>query len=134
MPTTTAQQRNAVSEGIALGFAMCDLDELPFDKLRIDLAFDYAWRQWPHAHRFPQVQTDLRNGTDPVWVMTHADEKKQVWNLFWDRSAGSSIRIYARSRWEDDFDADAIASMVDDDIPAEDWMTFAQDFLRAFER
>jgi hypothetical protein len=77
---TPARQRNAVSQGIALGFCMLERYEFKFDKMRVDLAFEHAWRDWPDGYKsqFPQVSTDLSKGTDAVWVMTHADERKQV--------------------------------------------------------
>jgi hypothetical protein len=45
---TSTQQRNAVSEGMALGLVMCQRDTLPFDKVGIDLAFTGAWRSWQY--------------------------------------------------------------------------------------
>jgi len=44
MAITPARQRNAVSEGIALGLLMLDRNEIPFDKFRVDLAFEHAWK------------------------------------------------------------------------------------------
>jgi hypothetical protein len=42
MAITPARQRNAVSEGIALGLCMLERYEFPYDKVRIDLAFERA--------------------------------------------------------------------------------------------
>jgi len=42
---TSAKQRNAVSEGIALGLVLLSRPSLPFDKMGIDLAFGGAWNQ-----------------------------------------------------------------------------------------
>ncbi|SPM27169.1 hypothetical protein MycrhDRAFT_1151 [Mycobacterium terramassiliense] len=39
---SATQQRNAVSEGIALGLLMCDCNEIPYDKFRVDLAFEHV--------------------------------------------------------------------------------------------
>ena len=65
---TATRQRNAVSQGIALGFCMLERYEFRFDKMRIDLAFERAWQTWPEEYRsrFPQVSTDLRNGTESL--------------------------------------------------------------------
>lgn len=134
MKLTSSRQRNAVSEGMALGMLMCGRDELRFDKLRIDLAFEGAWRSWSYRNQFSQVSTDLRNGSDGVWVMTHADERKQVWNLYWDTSGGT-VNIYARPQWADEkLDYDAIAASIDGDVPAESWRSLAEDFLASFDR
>ena len=96
---TPARQRNAVSEGMALGLLMAGREVLPYDKVRVDLAFGGAWRGWEFRGRFPQVGTDLRNGSDGVHVMTRADEQKHVWQLFWERE-GRDLRIVARPQWE----------------------------------
>jgi hypothetical protein len=39
MTMTATRQRNAVSEGAALGFVALGYDRIPFDKVRVDLAF-----------------------------------------------------------------------------------------------
>ena len=133
MKITPARQRNAVSEGIALGLVMCGRTELPFDKLRIDLSFEGAWRNWPYQDRFSQVGADLRNGSDGVWVMTHAERQRQVWNLYWEHS-GAVFTIYARSQWSEQLDPVAIAESIDGDVPADGWHVLAQDFLIRFDQ
>jgi hypothetical protein len=42
MAITPSRQRNAVSEGMALGLIMCNRFTLPYDKLGIDLSFGGA--------------------------------------------------------------------------------------------
>jgi hypothetical protein len=42
MAVTPSRQRNAVSEGVALGLVMCDRFTLPRDKVGIDLSFEGA--------------------------------------------------------------------------------------------
>jgi hypothetical protein len=134
MAITPARQRNAVSEGMALGLLMCGRGELPFDKTAIDLSFEGAWRSWPHTGRFKQVSTDLRNGSDGVWVMLHADKDKRVLNLYWETDM-RTISIRARGYWEDDeIDADVVADGIDGDLPAEAWKQLAEAFLSRLER
>ena len=79
---------------------MCDRSKLSFDKVLVDLSFEGAWRNWQYRDRFSQVSTDVRNGSDGVWVMTHADHQKQVRNLYWD-TTGAAINICARPHWAD---------------------------------
>ena len=134
MTQSATHQRNAVSEGMALGIAMCGRTELPWDKVGIDLAFSGAWREWPHSSNFPQVSTDLRNGSDPIWIMTRADFRKQVWNLYWDTS-GPEIVIHRRESWaEIELDHDEIAHSIDEDVSAERWKELAEDFLSRLDR
>lgn len=135
---TAARQRNAVSQGIALGLCVLERYEFEFDKMRIDLAFEKAWRDWPDEYRsrFPQVDTDLKKGTDAVWVMTHATETKNVTPLFWDFS-GPRITIHQRGDdWDsaDRADVEYALEMVDGDVPLGGWVSLAQEFLNAFDR
>ncbi len=53
---TPARQRNAVSEGMALGLLLCGRSSVLHDKVRVDLAFEGAWRTWnytPQFRKFP---------------------------------------------------------------------------------
>lgn len=136
---TPTRQRNAVSQGMALGLCMLERYEFQFDKLRIDLAFEHAWQDWPSRYKaqFPQVNTDLRNGTDAVWVMTRATERKQVTPFFWDWS-GQTINIYHRGDgdWDSDNpdDVEYALRMVDGDVPLEGWVSLARSFLDDIDR
>jgi hypothetical protein len=132
-----ARQRNGVSEGIALGLCMQGRYEFVFEKMRIDLAFEHAWRTWPSLYRalYPQVDADLRNGTDAVWVMTQADERKQVAPFFWDWSGGK-LTIYQRGDdWDSDDsnDVEYALGMIAGDIPLDGWLSLATEFLASFD-
>lgn len=134
-----AQQRNGVSEGLALGFCLLRRDEFVFDKLRIDLAFEHAWRNWPDKYRsqYPQVSTDLRNGSDPVWKMLHANHRSQVFALYWDWESPGPITIRARQQdWDPNYpgDVEFAVSVISGDVPAEGWVSLARDFLDDFDR
>lgn len=132
---TPAQQRNAVSEGFALGLLLCGRNTIAFDKVAVDLAFEGAWRTWAYRAAFPQVDTDLSKGKDGVWVMTRADEKKQVWALFWE--VDRDLAVCARSpEWhqDDPDDLQFAISVIPGDVPAEGWKSFAQEFLDRFEK
>ena len=129
MGMTDTQQRNAVSEGMALGLLMCGRNELDQNKVTIDLAFQGAWRIWGYADRFPRVTTDLRQGLDPIYVITRATERKNVWNLYWEAS-GRTLSVYARPQWQEiEIDADEIAESVGGDIPSSGWKALASDLL-----
>ena len=118
---------------MAFGLVLSGHTSIPFNKLAVDLAFERAFRSWRYADRFPQVSTDLRNGSDGVWVMTHATERNHVWVLFWD-TPGRELQIFARQDdWdpEDEEDVEYALSMIDGDVPREGWTALAQDFLNA---
>lgn len=134
MAITPSRQRNAVSEGIALGFLMCGRDTIPWDKVAMDLAFQGGWRSWKHKRSFSQVDTAIRNGLDGVWVMTHADERKHTFNFYW-QTDGAEIAIYARNVWaNEDVDAEQAARWIDGDISTQEWQQLAADFLQRFEK
>lgn len=131
MRLSASRQRNAVSEGAALGLVMCDTFEVPAETWRVSLAFEGAWRAWDITFKesFSQVSTDLRQGLNGYIAMTHAGEQKHVMNLFWAREGGQ-LRVYAREWCSGEaFDADEVAASVDGDVPAAGWEALARDFL-----
>jgi hypothetical protein len=133
---TPTRQRNAVSEGMALGLVLCGRDSLPFEKVDVDLAFAGAWRAWEWRNRFPQVNTDLANGLDGTWAMTRATKSKRAWALFWDTSGGQLTVQSRQPDWDpaDDDDVDFALGVIDGDVPAEGWMALAREFLRRLDR
>jgi hypothetical protein len=127
------QQRNAVSEGMALGLVMCGRFALSWDKIGIDLSFEGAWRSWSYRDRFSQVSTDLRNGLDAVWAMTEVGVRKHTLNFYWD-TGGPEVSIYPRPIWSDgDVDVDEAARLIAGGVPADGWEDLATDFLKRFE-
>jgi hypothetical protein len=131
MALTPARQRNAVSEGMALGLLMCGRDSLPYDKVRLDLSFEAAWRSWTYRTRFPQVNTDLSNGLDGVWAMTRADADKRVRVLYWEDD-GRAFQICTRQPdWTPDApdDLDYAVGMIAGDVPLTGWEELAREFL-----
>lgn len=131
MAPTAARQRNAVSEGMALGLVLNGENSIPFDTVAVDLAFEAAFRTWRYADRFPQVKTDLRNGSDGTWVMTRATKGKQVWVLYWQTS-GSRLQILARQQdWDPNADDDVIyaLNMIDGGVTREGWISLGREFL-----
>lgn len=134
MAITPSRQRNAVSEGMALGLIMSDRFTLPWDKIGIDLSFGGAWRSWQYKRRFSQVDTDIRHGLDGVWVMTRANERKHTFNFYWDTS-GREIAIYPRGVWSDgEVDVDQAARWIDGDVAADGWHELAKGFLERFKK
>lgn len=136
VPLSPTQQRNAVSEGFALGLVMCGRTSLPFDKVRVDLAFAGAWRGWDWRHRFAQVNTDLSKGLDATWALTRATEAKRTWAFFWDTSCSALTIIARQSDWdpEAEDDVEFALEVIGGEIPLEGWVSLAQEFLRRLDR
>jgi hypothetical protein len=133
---TPAVQRNAVSEGTALGLLACGRGALPADKADLSLAFERAWRSWAHRVVFPQIEMDLSGGEDGVSVMTKADAPKQAWALYWEQN-GDEFLIQARQPDWSPADADDLnyaAVVIDGDVALASWTALAREFLRHFEQ
>lgn len=128
-----SRQRNAVSEGAALGLVMCGRLFIPTDRFAVGLSFEDAWLSWPYRSQFSQVSTDLRQGTNGEVVLTRADANKHVFNLYWEPTE-DGFAIRPRARWEDGIDADQAAQGIDGDVPAEGWRQLAATFLRHFDK
>jgi len=134
MKMTPTRQRNAVSEGAALGLVVLGYDRIRFEKWRVDLAFESAWRNWPYRSTFSQVVTDIRQGLDGVNAMTRASEAKRTMCFYWDR--GKDLAIYWRQHDFDPKSGDDLAwatRMIDGGVPLEGWKSLAQAFLDAYQ-
>lgn len=138
MSTLTAtRQRNAVSEGLAFGLAQLDRWSLPYNKTRLDLAFEGAWRAWPHRARYPQVSTDLSRGLDGVRAMTRVNESKQTFAFFWDQTTGRGLEVVCRQSDWHATNPDDIAfagRVIDDQIPVSGWVSLAEELLLRLDR
>lgn len=135
MKLTATQQRNAVSEGTALGLVALGYDRVRFEKWRVDLAFAGAWRDWAYSRRFSQVDTDIRKGLDGANAMTRASEGKRTTSFYWVRERELTI-YWRRSDFDPDSD-DELAwatKMIDGEVPLEGWKSLAQGFLDRFQR
>lgn len=138
MPTMSpTNQRNSVSEGVALGLCILERYEFPFQKMRLDFAFEHAWRNWPDQYRgqFSQVATDLGNGLGGSLVMTHATEKKRTFAFFWDRDYPPTICARQRD-WNsgDPADIDFALEVIGRCVPLDGWVARASDFVQDLDR
>lgn len=131
MSLSASQQRNAVSEGFALGMVVCGYDSIEFDKVAVDLSFEGAWRSWSHRHRFSQVSTDLRNGSDGCWVLSRVSVRSKTFAFYWG-SDGRSLDVIARQHdWDVDNpdDVDFAVSVISGEVGLDGWVELARAFL-----
>ncbi|WP_374928610.1 hypothetical protein [Kytococcus sedentarius] len=131
MTISVARQRNAVSQGLALGFLLNGATGLEGNKTSIDMAVVGAWRKWPHKHLFPNVHTQLTKHYDGMRVLTHADATRHVFCLYWE-SVGAGYDIYARQNdWfiDDPDDIRYALNMIDGDLSADAWECLAGSVL-----
>ena len=133
---TPSRQRNAVSEGFALGLVLCGYSIIDFDKVRVDLAFEDAWRSWSHKGVFRQVNRDLENGLDAYIVFSRAERGHKTWVFYWE-SDGISLNVVRRDpQWDSESQEDVAyaVGMISDDIDRAGWVELARSFLEAFSR
>lgn len=130
---TDSRQRNAVSEGLALGVLMCGTDRIGYAdvdgnfKIAADFAFLHAWRRWPHRNLFPRVARDTEL-IDPIWIAVHADERRQV-SLYWEQTSTGYV-VRQRGRWANGMvDPDDAAASIDGGLEPAAWASLAQPFL-----
>lgn len=131
MKLTPTRQRNAVSQGFALGILACGYGSIEFNKVNVDLAFTRAFRDWPHQHHFPQVYTDLSRSFDGARVLSRAGERQQASVLYW-KSEGGSLDVHARQSSfdpEDSSDLEFAASVICDEVSLEGWVELARGFI-----
>jgi len=124
-----------VSEGAALGLVVLGRVELPNERWRLDLAFESAWSDWSFRHRYPQVDTDLRQGLNGSIALTRAQERQHTLILFWN--PGRTFTIYRRQDdWHHDDPQDVAYAvrMIDGDVPLNGWRDLAQSLLDHFDR
>lgn len=130
MALTPDRQRNAVSEGAALGLVMSGRTTIPYEKFRVDLAFNGAWRGWQYTDQFPRVTTDLKN-MEGTRALIHVDRNRSTKVLYWDNS-GRDLSICARDdEWDpsDESEVQYALNVIGGDVPLDGWVSLAKDFL-----
>lgn len=100
------RQRLAVSEGLALGFAVHGRWRVRFDALAIHRAVVGAYLDWPQADAFPRVRAELASGLSGVHALTRADDTAHTFALYWTRDAETDGDLVLRS-WFDDWTPDS---------------------------
>lgn len=133
MRITPTQQRNAVSEGLALGLALLGHLALPDAKARVDEVFAPAWSAWPYRDSFARVSFDVGRGHDGIHVMTRATVGKQTRTLYWVRDGQLAV-VLRDSAWNPRsvIDVDRAVTAIDGDVPVDGWVDLARGFLDAY--
>lgn len=121
-------QQNTVSAGLALGFSALGVYEIRCDKVTFELAFDAAWRAWPHASAFPALSGDSH--LDRWWLIREytAGKRTPYSPAIWSGPEQSVPTIYARSAdvdWAARSPQEYAGDLVDG-IPGESWVALAQ--------
>lgn len=86
---------------------MCGDEVLPLaSKMPVDIAFERAWKRWPHRRMFPSIRLGRKPSVNTISQMTHASYRRHLWYLYWNCTVGER-RVEARheaSPFDVDFD------------------------------
>lgn len=116
-------------------------NQLPGDKIRVELFFVSAWRAWTHRAVLPSADRSIagpRKDWDVIRIITDLDkDKKQPYVPFhWDDRAPDGPTIVVREAADFDpanvADANFFAGNISDKIPASAWQHLAQSFIEKY--
>ncbi|MFM9378075.1 hypothetical protein [Gordonia sp. VNK21] len=126
MAQTKDQQVKAIVIGMALGVLAQDVDAVTSNKMSLEFAFNRAWRNWPAARRFPNV-----NGNHPgnlFWIGLDKSERRAggyaAWKLDrwckpyinYDRTVGEALDHHATT-----------------DVTVQQWIDLGRSFVDYFK-
>lgn len=122
MSDSKATQETEVAQGLALGALMLGVDSITGKKPTLEYAFRDAWRNWPHAGRYPTIQTGPTHD-DVFRVMDKSMRPPRNNLVHWE-----SQWPYRPARLVDWDDQD-LAEVINEDIPAGQWAALVQSWL-----
>lgn len=127
MQISASRQRNSVSQGFALGLLLNGYRSIGGNKLSIDMAFNSAWRRWPHRSLFPTVDSNVRRHMDGYSVIVHATEARHTFALFWEPSGDGYVIVARQDDWsaDDPDDVDFALRVIDGGLTADAWKRLA---------
>lgn len=136
MTPTPAQQRNSFSEGFALGLLLNGKDQLPPNSTSAEFAFRGAWRDWSHSSHFPRIGSDVTLRLNEYRIITHAQEERQVFALYWAQVDGFWT-VHSKNMPIDTANPDDVqfvVGVIEEDIPAEAWAALVSGFRDRAEK
>jgi len=123
-----------MSLGLALGLVMNERWSLPRGtETSIEFAFVRAWKAWPHRHKFGTIRLGRKPCVDTVLQMTHANKRKQVPYLYWDKDGFADVICTREGTDPEDLDIEGVAEWIDESVPAAAWRELAAAFLAELE-
>jgi hypothetical protein len=120
------QQIRTVVVGMALGVLAQDVEAVTSAKMKLEFAFNHAWRRWSKVHHFPSIK-----GHDPgnlFWIGLGKSERRQGVCAAW--ASGRWCQPYVTyESWTVDEALDLIA---DSRVTADDWIELGRLFVEDF--
>ncbi|WP_427130253.1 hypothetical protein [Pseudarthrobacter sp. S9] len=120
-----AQQQTAIGEGLAIGCLALGAESVTSAKVEIEFAFRKAWRNWPHAGKFPAVHADVYR--DDITRILHdskgrTDASAAAWEF-----GGSEYVPFIRQDWP--FEELADSAGEDFGVNLDGWKELAKAFM-----
>jgi hypothetical protein len=122
MSVSKATQETEVAQGLALGALMLGVDDVTGKKTTLEYAFRDAWRDWPHAERYPVIKTGPTYD-DVFRVMDKSTRPPRNRLVHW-----KSQWPYVPARLVD-WDDQKVADVINEDIPAAHWADLVRIWL-----
>lgn len=122
MSDSKATQETEVAQGLALGALMLGVDNVMGKKSTLEYAFRAAWRDWPHAERYPEIETGPIYD-DVFRVMDKSMRPPRNLLVHW-----KSQWPYIPARLVDSNDQD-LADIINEHIPAALWADLVRVWL-----
>jgi hypothetical protein len=130
MKHTNPAQESYVTGGLALALIARDVTTIESDKVRFELAFEGAWRNWSYASTFPAIAR--RTGPDAYYQVVDDHRSRLRYRpvaAFYDGDNGHSVEI----RRDDDRLEDCIEELESDSgVPWAGWLKLADDFMSRY--
>jgi hypothetical protein len=122
MSDSKATQETEVAQGLALGALMLGVENVTGKKTTLEYAFRDAWRDWPHAERYPAIKTGPAYD-DVFRVMDKSMRPPRNRLVHWE-----SQWPYIPARLVDWDDQD-LADVINEHIPAAQWADLVRVWL-----
>lgn len=128
-PMSRATELTDVGQGLATAMLAIGVEAVTSSKMDLEFAFIHAWRDWPHARKFPTIRADhTRN--DILGMLNGSARRKGSYLGFWE------VGQWAYPMLRDGMDLADAADLMPKytGVAWEDWLHFARLFAAEFTK
>lgn len=124
MDLTKVQQEKALDSGLALGAVMLEIESVNGNKMKLELDFRTAWRNWSYASLFPKVKVGAPHD-NVLHILGKSPTRRGSRVAGWERS-------WPFVPWtEPNWSFEELADIIHDQIPARAWLGIVRNWLRS---
>ena len=120
------QQQTALGQGLAIACLALRVEAVPHNKLELESAFGWAWDEWQHRHKFPQIRADLER-TDVLTILGKAEGRQGAFVATWTTDHRTWFPQLRQDGWEWEELADVAGGQFDVDLDG--WLSLAGPWL-----